>query len=122
MSEVPQFGGLLATQRGADAALSLFKVMFTERRATTVTAGLFSATVRALASLTFTLGTSVTLHASLEPFAESVNLEAVGEEELVAAGTLKGSLLVVHCLCLPVLVCIPLHPVSLIRDILTFCS
>ena len=30
--------------------------------------------------LTFRLGTRVTLQTSLDPFAESVNLEAVGEE------------------------------------------
>ena len=41
MSEVPQFGGLLATQRGADAALGSEVLVLAERRATTVTAGLF---------------------------------------------------------------------------------
>ena len=98
MSEVRQGDRRLATQRGADAALSLFMVMFTERRATTVTAGLFLATVRALASLTFTLGTSVTLQASLESFAESVHLEAVSKEALGASGTLDGIVHVLDCI------------------------
>ena len=62
-------------------------------------------TVRAFVALTFNLGTGVTLHASLESFAQAVHLEAVGEEELVAPGTLKGRLHVVHlsaltCSCL----------------------
>ena len=83
--------------------------MCTEGRGKAVTTVVFLTTVRTFVTLTFGFGTGVALQASLQPSAESVHLETVGEEELVASGTLESLLGVIH---LSALVCDCLYSIA----------
>ena len=73
----------------------------------------FLMTVRTFVTLTFGFGTGVALQASLQPSAESVHLETVGEEDLIASGALESLLGVIH---LSALVCDCLYSTTMVSS------
>ncbi len=79
--------------------------MFADTHTATLKAHTRLAAVRTLIALTLTLPTGATLEAGLQAAAKAVDLEAIREEVLLAAGAPDGLLLIAvvrHCLLISV--------------------